>query len=364
MKTLFNFILIFLIFSSCISQPETNKSPLSTHNWETADPASVGLNQDSLNQLFQLINDTPPEDFRALIVLKDGKLVVDEYFNSFWITNIHDIRSAGKSVTSMLAGIAMDKGLFKPSSKVFSFFPEYSKIKNKSKIKSEITVEDLLVMSSGLASDDYLDDSPGTEDLMSMAEDYLKFTLDLPPDFEPGERWAYSSAVAFLLGSIVENTSEMTLEDFGRKHLFSPLGIEGFYWDKSPKGRTTGMGNVYFNARDFAKLGQLMLDGGVWNGTQIISKNFVQKSFEKRFDISDNDPFAHGYGYMWYIGKDEIGGKNIDFYFASGNGGNKVFIVPSLNMVVVTLSSAYGQWYGQRRSHRIFRRVLEAAFAN
>lgn len=354
-------LFIFSIFSSCLAQESTwNLSPDLQDGWTYNYPIKVGMNEDSLGNLLNLIQSTPPRDFRALVVIKDGQLIVDEYFNSFGNTNINDIRSAGKSVTSMLAGIAIKQKLFKPSDKVISFFPEYKNIKNPSPEKSNITIEDLLVMSSGLAADAYVEDSPGREQLMVQAEDYVKFVLDLSMDSKPGERYAYSSAVAFLLGAIVENTSKMTLEDFARKHLFGPLQIKGFYWQKSPKGRNTGMGNLYLQARDFAKLGQVMLDGGKWKGQEILSKDFVTRSIEKRFDISEEDPFAHGYGYMWYLGNEKIGDQTIEFFFASGNGGNKTFVVPSLNMVVTTLSSAYGPGVGHNRSHIIFRKILES----
>ena len=342
------------------AQEEWYIAPNLNDGWSTTNPASVGLNEDSLGALLTLIRNTPPNDFRALIVSKNGKLVVEEYFNSFMNTNIHDIRSAGKSVTSILAGVAIDKGLFKKSDKVLSVFPDYKNISNNTSAKSEIIVEDLLVMSSGLASDDYVDDSPGAEGLMFMADNFLKFALDLPMDFEPGSRYAYSSVVAYLLGCIIEKTSGQTLEDFAKASLFGSLGIEEFYWQRSPEGHNTGMGNLYFQARDFAKLGQLMLDKGKWNGQQYISEKWVEDSFRKKFDIDAVDPFSHGYGYMWYIAQIEVKGKMIDFYFASGNGGNKIFIIPEHNMVVATLSSAYGQGYGHRRSHNILTKVLEA----
>ncbi|MEM1119836.1 MAG: serine hydrolase [Bacteroidota bacterium] len=356
-----NFLLLFsLALDKCQAQKNWNKSPDLNDGWSITNPASVGMDEGALRNLLSLMGNRLSQDFRAITVSKDGKLVVEEYFNSFWRNNINDIRSAGKSITSMLAGIAMDKGLFKPTDKVVSFFPEYKAIKNPSAEKSAITVADLLVMSSGLASDDYANDSPGLEDYMTDSEDYLKFVLDLPMDFKTGEKWAYSSAVAFLLGSIIENTAEQTLEDFAQENLFGPMGIKHFFWEESPKGRNTGMGNIYLRARDMAKLGQLMLDNGRWNGQQILSSDFVKKSIEKKFDISDNDPWAHGYGYMWYLAKIDIKGQTIDYYYASGNGGNKIFVIPELNMVVTTLSSAYGTRYGQRRSHGYLEAVLRA----
>lgn len=360
-------ICIISLITACSAQK--NKSTWNNtldfkDGWEITNPASVGISEDSLYVLFNLINDADHRDLRAVIVIKDGKLVVDEYFNGYWYTNIHDIRSAGKSVTSMLAGIAIEQGLFSLDDKVFSFFPEYKNIKNSSPKKSEITVADLLIMSSGLATDDYVDDSPGSEGLMLVEDDFLKFVLDLPMDFESGERYTYSSAIAFLLGALIENTSGKTLEDFARLNLFNPLGIKGFYWEKSPKGRNTGMGNLYFQPRDFAKLGKLMLDKGQWNGQQIIPKKWIVDSFQKRFDISDSDPYAQGYGYMWYIAETTVNGQEMEYYFASGNGGNKIFVIPDLNMVVATLSSAYGQGYGHPRSHNILNFILNSTIKN
>jgi len=364
MKTI-NILALFLtslIITACSAQKPSNwnNAPDLNDGWTITNPASVGINEDSLGLFFDFIRSSPHPDFRAIMVTKDGKLVMEEYFNSFWRTNIHDIRSAGKSITSMLAGVAMEKGLFKPTDKVVDFFPEYKTIKNASAEKSAITVADLLVMSSGLASDDDLDDSPGAEGYMTDTEDYVKFSLDLPMDFKTGERWAYSSVVAFLLGAIVENTSGESLATFARKYLFGPIGITNFYWHKSPKGRNTGMGNIYLEPRDLAKLGQVMLDDGQWNGQQILSKAFVKKSFEKSFDISHTDPRAHGYGYMWYLAEVAIKGQKINYVFASGNGGNKIFIIPSLDMVVTTMSSAYGTPYGQGRSHKVLEYILNA----
>jgi len=355
------FAILLLQTSACAQQSSTwNNAPELDDGWKSTNPASVGINEDSLANLFDLIRQKTNPDFRAVIVIKDGKLALEQYFNSFGRTNIHDIRSAGKSITSMIAGIAIDKGYFKTTDKVLTFFPEYKKLQNVNDKKSAITVADLLVMSSGLESDDDASYSLGSEGNMVAEEDFLKFVLDLPMGFEPGERYAYSSAVAFLLGSIIENTTGKTVEAFGREHLFQPLGIKDLFWHKSPKGRTTGMGNIYLQARDFAKLGHLMLNKGKWKSQQIISEKWINDSFKKKFDISAVDPFAHGYGYMWYLANTEVGNQAVDYYYASGNGGNKIFIIPSQDMVVITMSSAYGQGYGQRRSHNVLNFILRA----
>ena len=357
--------LVVLMAATCLSnlvcQSQESTWNLTTpldDNLSITNPGAVGFSEDSLGSLLELIGDTPPRDFRSLLVIKDGYLVVEEYFNSFMEPNINDIRSAGKSITAMCVGIAMDRGLFALSDPLSKFFPERDFSKNPEATK--ITVKDLLTMSAGLASDDYDDDSPGTEGRMMQTEDYLEFILNLSMDFAPGSKWAYSSAIAFLAGALVEETSGLTLEDFARQHLFAPLRITECYWQKSPQGRTTGMGNLYLQSRDFAKLGLLMLYKGKWEDQQVISSEYCDLVATKSQDISDQDPFAHGYGFMWYLAQTTVQNKQHDYYFASGNGGNKIFVFPELNMVVTTMSSAYGQGYGQRRSHNILEKVLNA----
>ncbi len=304
------------------------------------------------------IRQTPNPDFHALVVARDGKLIVEEYFNSFSSTDIHDVRSAGKSVTSMLTGIAVDQGRLAVTDSVLSLLPDVTV--DLESTMHDITIEHLLTMSSGLASDDDDPDSPGTEDRMDQHDDFLRFIVELPMATTPGERYAYSSAVAFLLGAVVENVVGMTLEEHARRHLFGPLGICELQWRKSPRGRTTGMGNLFLRAIDFAKLGQLMLDGGQWNGHAVLSSAWVERSLQQAQDIDEVDPFAEGYGYMWYLVDGPAEERGSTYFFASGNGGNKLFVVPQEHLVVATMSAAYGQGYGHPRSHAIFDAIVAA----
>ncbi|MEM9057497.1 MAG: serine hydrolase [Pseudomonadota bacterium] len=350
-----------MALAGCASPPAVAEEPAQRRGaagpelaWPTATPAQVGLDGSKLDALVDLIRDTPPADFRALAVARHGKLVMNEAFNAFTPSTLHDIRSAGKSVTAMLAGIAADQGLIDVSASIVDYFPE-RRLAPASPLRA-IEVRHLLTMSSGLASDDYDDDSPGTELRMIATADYVDFALRLPMAFEPGERYAYSSAVAFLAGAIVENAAGERLEAFARRHLFNPLGIYELYWQASPSGRTTGMGNLFLTASDLAKLGQVMLDDGRWRGRRVLSSEWIQASLTSAHDISESDPFAHGYGYLWYLAT--IGGREV--FFASGNGGNKLFVVPEEKLVVVTLSSAYGQGRGHVRSHNVFELVLAA----
>jgi len=181
--------------------------------------------------------------------------------------------------------------------------------------------------------------------------------------FKPGEKYAYNDVCPMLVGAIIEKTSGKKLSEFAREHLFTPLGIREFYWYTAGNGSTGPMGNLYLSALDFTKIGALVLNKGQWNGKQIVSASWIDGLYNTRFDISKQDPFAKTYGYFWFATIKEVGGRKFDCFYASGNGGNLVFVVPSENLVVGLISSAYGQGYGHFRSHTVFEYVLKSLVA-
>jgi CubicO group peptidase (beta-lactamase class C family) len=163
-----------------------------------------------------------------------------------------------------------------------------------------------------------------------------------------------------LIGAIIEEASGKKLADFAREHLFSKLGIREFYWYTGPGGRTGPMGNLYLSTLDFARIGQLIINKGVWQGQQVVSSHWIDMLDDVKFDISKSNPFVTGYGYLWYTGLKKVNNKKYNYICASGNGGNLLFVVPSENLVVSLTSSAYGQGYGHQRSHNIFHLILKA----
>jgi CubicO group peptidase (beta-lactamase class C family) len=191
-------------------------------------------------------------------------------------------------------------------------------------------------------------------------DDWAKFALTLPIRTAPGSEWVYSDVCPMLIGAIIEKQSGMKLADFARQHLFEPLGIREWYWYTGRGGSTGAAGNLYISTLDFAKIGQVVLDGGRWQGKQIVSESWTREMRKKRFDISGTNPFSSGYGYFWWLGEKKIDERTYSFAFASGNGGNVLFVVPEENMVVSLTSSAYGQGYGHQRAHNIFALVLKA----
>lgn len=326
-----------------------------------ADLASVKMSQDTITRLIQLINTTPPNDFRGMVVIKDNKLVVEEYFNTYWRETIHDIRSAGKSVTSLLLGIAIEKGLVKDTEQsIYDFFPGPEFIQPAKDEHRDIKIKHLLMMSSGLNADDNDEHSPGNSSNWLTKEDWVDFAISLPMIFTPGERYVYNDVCPMLIGAIIEEASGKKLSDFANENLFSPLGIREVYWYTAANGRTGPMGNLYISTLDFAKIGQLLINKGVWEGKTIVSPTWINEISKKRFDISKEDPFADAYGYFWFFTTKEVNGKKYDCMYASGNGGNLLFIVPGENLVVSLTSSAYGQGYGHQRSHNIFTYLLNS----
>ena len=315
--------------------------------------AAVGINPDSIQHLVTLIRSTPPSDFRGLVVLKSGKLVVEEYFNTYWRETIHDVRSAGKSVTALLVGIALDKGLIKSEEQSLSdFFPQAKPL------KADIKIKHLLMMSSGLAADDNDPNSPGNSSKWLTEHNWVSFAVSLPMAFKPGEKFVYNDLCPMLVGSIIEQVSGRKLADFAKDYLFTPLGIREFYWYTGVSGRTAPMGNLYLSTLDLAKIGQLMLNKGSWHGQQVISSAWISRVKQQQFALSDR--YAQGYGYYWYRSSMSIGRTTYDYLFASGNGGNLLFVVPQADLVVSLTSSAYGQGYGHQRSHTIFELVVKA----
>ena len=320
----------------------------------TMDLKEAGIHPDSVSKLLSLIGETPEKDFRGLVVIRDQHLVVEEYFNTYWRETIHDIRSAGKSITALLMGIAIDQGLVKSADQnIYDFFPQFSD-------RKEISIHHLLMMSSGLDADTSDPESPGNSGNWIQKNDWVQHVLAVSQRFEPGAQWVYTDACAMLIGAIIEEVSGQKLSEFAKVNLFQPLGIREYYWYTGSGGRTGAMGNIYLSTLDFAKLGLLVLNEGSWQGKQIVSKEWIREMSSPRISLEEIDPFAKSYGYFWYLSEIGVQGRSIEYLFASGNGGNLLFVVPDERLVVSVTSSAYGQGYGHFRAHNIFKFILNS----
>jgi CubicO group peptidase (beta-lactamase class C family) len=295
-------------------------------------------------------------DLKAVVVRIAGRLVVEHYFNGESRDELHDMRSAGKSITSLLVGIARDRGLIGSlADPVERYLPEA-----RGSAIGDVTLADVLTMRSGLAANDSDSKSPGNEERLDEAADPVAFLLSVPRAAPPGSVYQYNSLTAYTAGLVVERAAQMPMQDFARSALFEPLGIDRFSWATDVAGHTKGQGNLSITARDMAKIGQMMLDGGQFERNRIVSATWVAESLTPRVTISAVDPYADGYGYFWYTKTLNVGRETAKIHFASGNGGNKIYVVPSRRWVVAITSSAYNSRYGQRRSQDILLALLSA----
>jgi CubicO group peptidase (beta-lactamase class C family) len=338
--------------------------------WTPATPGDSGVDLAALDSLYSDMThdpkNDPNHDLKGIVVVRNGRLVSEHYFNGDAVETLHDIRSATKSITSLLMGIAIDKGLVRSINDPISLYlPGFAKAgSTKAGLpedgKEKITIKDLLNMRSGLDADDSNPASPGNEDTLDQSSDWIRTVYAVPMKVSPGTKYLYCSINAFLAGAIIENASHMPLDEFANANLFAPLEIKKYTWRHVPVNRTTGQGNLSITTRDEAAIGQLMLNDGLVDGGRISTHDWITQSLASQVAISDSDPYADSYGYMWYTKSEPVGDRKSEVHFASGNGGNKIYIVPSLHMVVAITSSAYGQRYGQRRSQDILLKILAA----
>lgn len=351
----------FLLLLCGCAQAEPQPATLTpfADGWSRSEPEDEGFDPTALAETISFIEDDAHGDFRSLVVARNGRLVLDQYFNGHGPDSLNDIRSAAKSITSTLVGIALAEGLIpNETTPVLSLFPGYMPVSHDEAGKRAITVEHLLTMASGLDANADDPASPGYEDRMWESEEWVRFVLDLPMANPPGETWMYASANSFLLGAAVEDASGQTLEAYAEQKLFAPLGMTRYAWAETPTGRTVGQGNLWIRARDMAKIGQLYLNGGRWEGEQVVPEDWIRRSVEERYPVPWQG-YDH-YGYGWYTHELEVRGRMFSYFLASGNGGNKIYVFPEEQMVVVTQSAAYNTGYGQRRSFEILKRVLAA----
>jgi CubicO group peptidase (beta-lactamase class C family) len=325
--------------------------------WRTASVEDVGLDVKPISELIGKILHADPLDnplsIQSLLVARRGKLVLEEYFYGFDEHRTHDMRSASKTFAPLLVGIARGYGAkINIDTPAYARFPEYKEFANPDPRKPKITVRDLMTMTSGLACDDNDENSPGNEDVMQQQEaqlDWYKYTLDLPMARDPGSDQAvYCSAGINLLGGIVRNATHTWLPEFFYQNVARPLQIKTYHWNLMPNGEGYAGGGLYLRPRDQLKLGQLYLNGGVWNGKRVVSKDWVDKSISRQSTFGRTLGVDHDYGYGWHLYHFETGNHSYRAYAAGGNGGQIVMVIPDLDLVVGFTGGAYGEftkWY-------------------
>jgi len=304
--------------------------------WSISSAAAEGIDANALLAAFTDIRDGDYPGVDSMVVVRHGRLVAEGYFNGFGRDSLHDLRSTGKSFTSALAGFAIEQGLISLDDPISLHLPQFESSDNLDARKRAITIRHLLHMSSGLECNDWDAASPGNEERMYRQRDWVQFILDLPMVREPGSAASYCTGGVVVLGDIIARRSGMALDQYAATWLFAPLGIQQSRWRRSPDAQATGGGGLWLTPRDAAKFGTTYLGDGTWNGMRVIPAAWVQLSRQRVTSMAGD-----GYGFLWWKRTFSHHGTAAECFFTSGNGGNFIFVLPALELVVVFTGSNY-----------------------
>jgi hypothetical protein len=348
--------------------------------WATDSIQAVGLDSIPLEDMMDFVNSSNNiYNIHSILIIKNGKLVFEEYFLG-WTFNggnpdnckgtfiqydrnfADSLCSTTKSFTGSLIGIAIDHQFIEnENERMFSYFQDYTDLNNDER-KGRIEIRHLLSNTSGLYWPEWGSGPADPQNPLSglwQAADPIRYILDRQMVYEPGERFNYSGGNTNLLGEIVKRSSGLNADQFSREYLFNPLGVSNVRWLYLSNGVVYTSGDLYIRPRDMAKFGQLFLDGGEWNGTRIISEDWVNKSLQEWMSPIPGG-LADAYGYTWWIESFQVEGQTVLTQSTRGWGGQYIFLVQEKDMVVVLTA---GNYYTYDWAKDIFERyILPSAF--
>ena len=338
MKTsarIFRGLLLFavIIFSSCSDEPAGPEDV--SYNWPTSTPEEQGMNSQLLTQAISQGGNLGFVD--CILVIRNGYIVAENYYNSYDKDTPHDVRSISKSFLSALTGIALRDGQLQSLDlKMLDFFPEYI-YQSIDPRKYDITIRHLLMMRMGIDGDENI--------YMQVynSSNWVKTTIELPLLYNPGSRFLYNTYQTHLLSAIITKASGMSTMEFARRFLFSEMKIECNEWQQDPQGYYFGGNSMDFTPRNMARLGYLYLNNGNMDGKQIVPAEWVEASLTNYTGfVGQNwgDLHNFNYGYLWWLG--EI--KDHQVFLALGHGGQFILNFPDLNMIVVATADWQLDW--------------------
>jgi len=317
--------------------------------WEVTTLEDQRIDGGRISQLLDKIDKREYRNIHSLVIVKNGYLVLDEYFNGYDYDDLHSCYSMTKSVSSAVIGMVIDQGLLDSVGVCMrEYFQDYQDI-DWSDGKDRITLRDMLTMTSGLEWEELqisYSNPLNSHTQMTHSEDWIEFVLRRPMEHTPGTAFEYDSGTSHMLGAIIRETTGMPIDSFAREYLFGPLGIIDSYWYRDPRGNPcTGgsRGGVMLRPRDMAKFGLLYLDHGEWNTTQLVSPEWVDASITRYVNV--NFVGSSGYGYQWWIAVFDYDGMKIEVPYAMGYGGQYIFVIEDLDMVVVFTGGGGGNEY-------------------
>ncbi len=340
----------------------TYKMPPETDDgWKTASLDAQGVDRQKIEALMRRVVCNEIKKIHGVLLIKNDRLILEEYFGGYHRSLKQWVASATKSVTSILLGIARDQGRrIEPGDPVAGYLPEYGDLFSGGK-KSGITLEHLLTMRAGLYWDEL--NAPTSLQHMYESPDPIRYVLEQKLVDPPGERFFYSTGLSTVLGRVLANTTGSDADRFARKHLFAPLGISDFDWKKLSDGTVLTGSDLYLRPRDMAKIGKLYLKNGIWRDRRIVSEKWVRDSIYPH--VRQGELISGGaYGYQWWRGTLTMDGRKIRSFYAAGHGGQFIAVFPALDVIIVITSQVLDNNAGDFRAYSIIENDLIPAVLN
>lgn len=332
--------------------------------WERISPEQAGLDGQALDAIAARMRQGEFGNAHAWLLAKDGKLVVEEYFQGYRPERRHTIQSISKSITSLLIGIAIGQGKIRGvEQKVLEFFPDI-RPRHLDQFKREMALEDLLTMRTGFDWDEQstslYDRSNPLGRLNRLGDGWNEYVLDFPLKHPPGTVFEYNSGASILLGGILKQATGMHAEQYARRELFGPMGISDFEWESNRSGYNHTGGGLDMRPADLLKIGQLMLDEGMWRGEQLVPREWVRASVERHVEKADHDL---GYGYQWWLlpPSRAEGLPDLKIICGLGMGGQYLLIVPDRRLVLLSQSWHPGRQTENNPIRLLYREILPLA---
>jgi CubicO group peptidase (beta-lactamase class C family) len=304
----------------------------------------VGLDPETLRELVVEIREGSQfPDLHGLLIVRNGALVVEEYFAGYGQDDLHSIQSVTKSVTSALIGIALERGHLRGlDERIVDFFPQWRDTIAQDPRRAALTLRDLLTMRSGT---DYHEDGNNSphDQLNRLRRGWDRFYLSRTMIADPGTRFRYDSGGVILMSSLLKGRAGVHAHEFAPEHLFKPLGITRTRWFVNDEGHPHTGGGLHLHPRDMARFGFLYLQRGHWNGRQVVPEQWVEESTRLHVPL-ENMGYIVGYGYLWWILQPDPDGDGSEhIYAAMGFRAQYIFVVPEHEMVVVVTGGTRSQ---------------------
>jgi CubicO group peptidase (beta-lactamase class C family) len=358
-------------------EPDQRKDELATGAL-----GQVGIDSIIISRAIDCIDAGKYDQVHSILIYKDSLLVLEEYFegNKYkwdaknyhgeriqWdIDSLHVIMSCTKSIVSACVGIAINKGYIKDvNESIFNYLPEHQQFNKEG--KSEITIEHLLTMTSGLEWNEWGAHDPSSNDIDRIysycQSDPISCVLAKPLKYAPGEKFTYNGGGFIILGEILKNATSRDIEEFSKTYLFAPLSIESFRWYQFQNGTYACDGSLVMKPRDMLKIGITYLNKGQWGDTRVLSEawvNLSQREFNNNrgINIPIDDSGRNGYAYSWWTNEISVSRTKVKLFQAGGWGGQEVIVFPDLNMVVVFTG---GNYTNKKHIYEILKKYILAA---